>query len=52
MAEARYGTVLGKAYKSSPDKIDAAIASVVAFQGVKSLLVEPKPRAEVKWIEL
>jgi len=50
--QTRYGTVLGKAYKSSPDKIDAAIASVVAFQGVKSLLVEPKPRAEVKWIEL
>lgn len=48
----RYGTVIGKAYKSSPDKIDAAVAAVVSFQGVKSLMVEAKPKPKVEWVEL
>ena len=48
----RYGQVLTKAYKSSPDRIDAAISAVVAFQGVKFMNIEAKPKPKVEWINL
>jgi phage terminase large subunit-like protein len=48
----RFGQVLTKAYKASPDRIDAAISACVAFQGVKFLQVEPKSAAKVEWINL
>ena len=48
----RYGQVLTKAYKASPDRIDAAVSAVVAYQGVKFLQVEPKSAAKVEWINL
>jgi len=43
---------LTKAYKASPDRIDAAVSAVVAYQGVKFLQVEPKQIAKVEWVNL
>ena len=48
----RYGQVLTKGYKASPDRIDAAVSAVVAFQGVKFLQVVPKDKPKVEWVNL
>ena len=37
---------------SAADRIDAAISAVVAFQGVKFMNIEAKPKPKVEWINL